>query len=107
MTVRPAVDSFEFGRDAEALVRPAADDGWFVVFEVGSEVGGVIADDSFFFVWLDACLPAVVMSLDLLSRECVAAGVRGGDCIRVTGGVMRGELLSETVALAVSRELTY
>jgi hypothetical protein len=38
-----------------------------------------------------------LLSLDLLSRECVAAGVKGGDCMRDGAGVIRGELLPETV----------
>lgn len=48
----------------------------------------------FLVVWTAAEVPT---SPGLLSRECVAAGVNGGDCMRDAAGVMRGELLPDAV----------
>lgn len=92
--------SEEVGRDDGALVGAVDDAGGLpeFEFETGSDDGGVIADASFFFVLLFVCIAVgTLLSLDLLSRECVAAGVKGGDCMRDAAGVIRGELLPETV----------
>lgn len=103
-----AANSDEFGLVAGALVGGSGR-GCFPEFEIGSEICGVMEAcpvDGLF--WVVVAGP----SAGLLSRECVAAGVKGGDCIIATRGEAWGDVLAdvvftrEAVALVVSRELT-
>jgi hypothetical protein len=88
-----AAISVELRRVAGALVG-AGGGACLPAWTDESEISGVTRDGSSL---------AGLFSVALLSRECVAAGVSGGDCMTDTCGEPGGEVVVEMV---LSRELT-
>lgn len=78
--------SVDGGREVGALCGT----GFFSAVEPGGEVSGVIGVDCA-SPPLSLSLALTALSLVLVSCECVAAGVRGGDCMADACGEARGE----------------